>query len=287
MWGLRFFMLGRSVPQTYNEFKAQFDNPKLHSINFKDICYYDPAFCPTHYLAAPHVDCSCGYYAYKTVPPDTEGYVVGAVVWGYGRIVEHEEGWRASRIRIVHFVDRGTIPRESLDVLASDYAATVINGWPASLPVQVLDVSNRKEYSIEQYRQANQGDRERARSNSYADNSHATKGRGATGIASAKARGKGIAKGIATSIVVIAMIALSSTCITGLANEWNTQVERGVVMQKYSSKQGAYYAIVRLTDGSNRQILFEIARSCYPTLEINERPPSCLYREGRLVERLS
>jgi len=49
-------------------------------------------------------DCGCGYYGLASCDPFVvrlAGYGVPARVWGYGKVVVHEAGWRAERLQVL------------------------------------------------------------------------------------------------------------------------------------------------------------------------------------------
>ena len=61
---------------------------------------------------APEPTCECGYYAFKglsnllfhlssdVLPVSRSKVLLVARVWGYGKVIEHDLGWRAEKMRI-------------------------------------------------------------------------------------------------------------------------------------------------------------------------------------------
>src|SRR4051794_6982979 len=99
--------------------------------------------------ASPHADCQCGIYAYHTPGPRSwfgEAYWCEGVVSAWGRLVVHQDGFRAEHARVEALaVPDGMRPlhvREAADALGvpliahdalEDYAAALGGGVPPSL----------------------------------------------------------------------------------------------------------------------------------------------------------
>lgn len=64
------------------------------------------AVCPNGEHRAPVADCTCGYYAFSIEGRAREydrGTTIVAEINGYGRIEQHEEGWRARYVQVLSF----------------------------------------------------------------------------------------------------------------------------------------------------------------------------------------
>ncbi len=95
------------------------------------------------------VYCSCGIYAYKKQQdaewgenrPETDNHIWGEV-WLWGRVVEHETGYRAQYAYPKSLVDTGGIARR----LATVYGCEVITVTPAERPTPRLDAPWYSQY---------------------------------------------------------------------------------------------------------------------------------------------
>lgn len=155
MWGFRFFHYELEEPSdTFPKGRVL-----LRSLSDRPHQYKQQAECffgRNHDVPDP--ECMCGYWAYlPNMSPSVPSKAIQAVVWGFGKVVLHEEGWRASHIRIVHFIRPPVLPESLIHDLAAVYGATVLEKLQSFVTPQIdNDVPGRKETILEQNREASQ-----------------------------------------------------------------------------------------------------------------------------------
>ena len=106
--------------------------------------YYDApggpgVMAPSH--RAPHGECHCGIYGHTRLADlEAEPWMRDAIVVGraklWGRVVDHERGWRSERARITALVDHPAGDREATRDTARRYGVpivpiTEVSAWAA------------------------------------------------------------------------------------------------------------------------------------------------------------
>lgn len=91
---------------------------------------------PAH--RAPHEGCQCGVYGHASLADlEAEPWMRDAIVVGraklWGRVVDHERGWRAERGRVTALVDHPAADRESTVDAARRYGVPVVAMSEASV----------------------------------------------------------------------------------------------------------------------------------------------------------